>query len=102
MKNSIYLDVDTEREQQIIIGKGPDTTPPETPEAAALMITNDIACLCEALCNLIHVADQSGYSKKEDLVRVSIDQLNTLLVEAPTNTTEESSSDESQTTPSQQ
>ena len=28
MKNTIYIDVDTEREQHILIGKGPENEPP--------------------------------------------------------------------------
>ncbi len=85
MKNLIYIDIDTEREQPILIGKGSEITPPETAEEAKAMITNDIACLCEALCSLIHIADQSGYGKKDELVASTIDQLSSLLVK-PTDT----------------
>lgn len=96
MKNLIYIDIDTEREQPILIGKGSEITPPQTAEEAKVMITNDIACLCEALCSLIHIADQSGYAKKEDLINVSVSQINTLLI-IPT--TEETQGDPSSNEP---
>ena len=34
MKNTIFIDIDTERERQVLIGKGHDTTPPTSPEEA--------------------------------------------------------------------
>jgi hypothetical protein len=83
MKNSIFIDVDTEREQPILIGKPPEITPPATPEEAGVMITTDISCVCEALCTLIHMADQNGYATKENLVNASIKHLNDMLAEEP-------------------
>jgi hypothetical protein len=83
MKNTIYIDIDTEREQQTLIGKGPETDPPKTREEASKMIVNDIACVCEALCTLIHMADQNEYAKKDELVTESIKQLTKLLIEQP-------------------
>jgi hypothetical protein len=81
MKNSIFIDIDTERKQPVIIGKPPEITPPTTPEEASVMINTDISCLCEALCTLIHMSDQSGYTNKEILVEASIKHLNNMLVE---------------------
>ncbi len=80
MKNALYIDIDTEREQIVLIGKPPEITPPQTPEEAAKMITLDVSCVCEALCTLIHMADQNGYATKEDLVKASMKYLNDLLV----------------------
>lgn len=68
MKNTIYIDIDTDREQPILIGKGPETVPPTTREEAGIMILEDIACVCDALINLIHVADQNEYATKEGLI----------------------------------
>lgn len=89
MKNAIYIDIDTEREQKVLIGKPPEITPPTTPEEASAMITLDISCVCEALCSLIHMADQSGYSTKEELVAASIKHLNDLLKPKTDEETEE-------------
>jgi hypothetical protein len=47
------------------------------------MIVNDIACVCEALCTLIHVAEQNDYAKKDELITESIKQLTKMLVEEP-------------------
>jgi hypothetical protein len=79
MKNTIYIDIDTEREQPILIGKGPETSPPETREEAGKMIVEDIACVCDALINLIHVADQNSYGTKESLIEKVKGQLNEYL-----------------------
>lgn len=83
MKNSLYIDIDTERDQIVLIGKSQEITPPTNPEEAAKMITLDISCVCEALCTLIHTADQNGYATKEDLVKASKKYLDDLLVEKP-------------------
>lgn len=88
MKNSIYIDIDSERDQIVLIGKPPEITQPTTPEEAAKMITLDISCVCEALCTLIHMADQNGYGSKEDLVMASKKYLDDLLVEKPKNESE--------------
>jgi hypothetical protein len=79
MKNTIYIDIDTEREQPILIGKGPETEQPTSREEAGKMIINDIACVCDALITLIHVAEQNEYAKKDELVGASISQLNLYL-----------------------
>ncbi len=83
MKNAIYIDIDTDRDQPILIGKPPEIPQPTTPEEAGKMITTDISCVCEALCSLIHMADQNGYAPKKALVETSIKYLNDLLIETP-------------------
>lgn len=81
MKNAIYVEIDTEREQPVLIGKPPEIEPPTTQEETSEMIKNDIACLLEAMITLIHMADQNGYGKKEEYVQQSIDHLNRFLAE---------------------
>jgi hypothetical protein len=76
MKNSILIDIDSEREKKIIIGKPDVSQKPETPEEAQAMIIRDITDLCEVLCELIHIADQNGYAKKGNLINAAIDSLN--------------------------
>lgn len=83
MKNAIFVEIDTEREQPIMIGKPPEIAPPTTPEETAVMLKNDIACLLEAMCSLIQMADQNSYGKKEDFIKASIDHLNAFLLEVP-------------------
>jgi hypothetical protein len=79
MKNLIYIDVDTERDQPILIGKGADIPTPTNKEEARDMIINDIKCVCETLCILIHVADQNQYAMKNELVTETIKQVTKLL-----------------------
>lgn len=81
MKNLITIDVDTEREQPILIGKGSEVPTPTNRDEARDMIINDIKCVCETLCILINVADQNQYAKKDELVTESIKQLTKLLIE---------------------
>jgi len=84
MKNSIYIDIDTEREEPIMIGKPNEIAPPTTPEETKIMIINDISCLCEALSLMIRMSDKNGYGSKEDLVKASVMHLNNLLTEHST------------------
>jgi hypothetical protein len=79
MKNLIYIDVDTEREKPILIGKGPEVATPTNKEEARDMIINDIRCVCETLCILIDMADQNKYALKNELVTESIKQLTKML-----------------------
>ena len=65
MKNTIIIDVDTERDQPILIGKGPETNPPTTREEAAKMLSDDIACVTDALISLVHIVDQNQYGDKQ-------------------------------------
>ena len=79
MKNLITIDVDTDREQPILIGKGADIPSPTNKEEARDMIINDIKCVCETLCMLIDVADQNKYALKAELITESIKQLTKML-----------------------
>ena len=81
MKNLINIDVDTDRQQVVLIGKPPEIPQPTNPEEAGKMIMVDISCVCEALLTLIQIADTNGYCKKEDTIKTSIKYLNDLLVE---------------------
>lgn len=93
MKNSIFIDVDTERAQPILIGKPPEIKQPENAEEAAKMIINDIGCVCEALCTLIHLADVNEYGNKKDLIDASITILNSMLEPPKEATSEEPTQD---------
>jgi len=79
MKNTIFIDIDTDRDRPVLIGKGQDSEVPTNEEDAKGMIAIDIASICEGLCELIHVASQNGYGSKEGFVHASIEQLNLLL-----------------------
>jgi len=79
MKNSLFIDVDTEREQMVLIGKPPEIQQPENPQEAANMIMDDIASVCEALVTLIMICDNSGYAKKEEMLTTTLKYLSDTL-----------------------
>ena len=81
MKNIIIIDIDTEREQQLQIGKPSDIQPPNSQEEAKEIITTDISCVYEAFKMMVRIADQSGYGKKEEFVKTAIADLNEFLKE---------------------
>lgn len=69
MKNSIFIDLDTEREDKpIMFGKPPELPQPETPQEAQEMILNDIATLVESLAVLIEMAHVNKYADKLQMV----------------------------------
>ena len=79
MTNKIFIDVDTERDKQIIFGKPPDFQLPENAEDAGKMIINDIACLSEAVKYLIILAGDNNYCNKEELTNAAIQTLQSAL-----------------------
>ena len=87
MKNSIYIDVDTDRmDKPFIIGKPPEYQP-SNPEEAKTSILNDISCVCEALCRLIVTADNSGYANRQQLVDAAKKHLNSVISISSENST---------------
>jgi hypothetical protein len=78
MKNTIVIDVDTERDIPVKFGKPNDFKQPENFDEIKDTLMDDIKCVCEALCVLINVADTNGYSNKEELIKASIYHLNKL------------------------
>lgn len=80
MKNSILIDVDTDRnDRPILFGKPPDIAAPETQEETREMILNDIACVAEALTTLILMASSNNYGNKEELVVASVKTIQSIL-----------------------
>jgi hypothetical protein len=81
MINSIFIDVDTERDKPIIFGKPPDITPPSTKEEAKEMILNDIICVAQSLKTLIIMAHENEYANKKDLVIACANTINEALIQ---------------------
>lgn len=76
MKNVVIVDIDTEREDQIIlIGKPEEFKQPETKEEAFKMLDDDILSLSEALVSLITVGNDSGHKSKDDLYNQCINHI---------------------------
>ena len=80
IKSKIIIDVDTEREQKIVIGHATGEEP-KTPEEINTLIFNDISCVFESFCMLIHMADINGYGKKAEYIKTAVDHLNKMLEE---------------------
>jgi hypothetical protein len=78
MTNSIFIDVDTERDRPVIFSKPPHIDPPQTKEEAGKMIVNDIATVSHALKYLIMIASDNGYANKSELIDGAIKTLNEL------------------------
>jgi hypothetical protein len=88
MKNNIFISIDTERDQPIIIGKPPEIPPPASPEEAKEMILVDINCVTEALCRLIDIANQNSYGELSELVDNAIVSLHSMKSEKPSESPE--------------
>ena len=79
MKNSILVDLDTERERQIVFSKHPEIILPDNKEDANKMIVNDIATLAYAIKSLILMTNDA--SIKESLVKGVIKTVNEALTD---------------------
>jgi len=75
IKNSIYVEVDTEQEVPIKFHKPNGTVAPTNREEAANMLLTDIACLAEALTTLIYIAGANQYADRNELINASIKTL---------------------------
>lgn len=77
MKNTLIVDIDTERKTPgaVVIGKPPDFPRPKSKEQNATMIIDDMACLCEALCTMIHLAEDVGVRDSSTSLRNCIKHL---------------------------
>lgn len=79
MKNILIIDIDTDRKETVHIGK-PANDPKfkkdkiSHQEFAETVLT-DMASLCEALCTLIHTAENAGIKKSPDSLRDCIKHL---------------------------
>jgi len=78
MRNTIIIDVDTERDIPVKFGKPNDFKQPENEYEVKEILMNDIKSVCEALCVLIKIADTNGYSNRDELINASIYHLNKL------------------------
>lgn len=69
------IEKDDDKNPKINFSKPIDYIVPTNHEEAKTMILGDISTICEALCFMIHLADQNNYFKKQDLVDKSIEFL---------------------------
>jgi len=69
MKNILIVDIDTDREPIVKLGKTDESHIPKNDEQAKEFIIKDMACLTEALCTLIHAADQSNFKTIDESIK---------------------------------
>lgn len=76
MKNIIYLDYDSERENnEIRIGK-PNQEQPKDKESEIELINQDLELMTNGLIKLITEADKLGYWDKSKILTEVVDKLN--------------------------
>ena len=76
MKNIIYLDYDSERENnEIRIGK-PNQEQPKDKESEIELINQDLELIINGLIKLITEADKLGYWDKSTILTEVVEQLN--------------------------
>ena len=77
MKNTLMIDMDTERKDVIRLSK-PESLANEVDdsETARLMVLNDLTTVCNALGTLIHLADTNGYLDNKKACNMCIEFLN--------------------------
>lgn len=76
MKNSLFIDFDSEREDRIKISKSEDILKKiETDGSTKQMVVDDLTTVCNALGALIQVAHDNNIANKTDSVKVCIDYL---------------------------
>ena len=77
MKNSLLIDVDTERKDPIRITKTEDTVNKvNDEESAKKMVLEDMTTLCNALGTLIQLANDSGYIDSKVSANMCVNYLN--------------------------
>lgn len=69
------VDVDSEREKQVIFNKPSDFIMPSSPDEAKEVIIEDLKTLAHGLGCLIKIAEDSGYGSAETLLNESIELL---------------------------
>lgn len=90
MKNSLFIDIDSDRTEPgpIIIGKPAEFSMPKNAQEHAQMVMDDMISLCEALCTMIHLAEDQGIKPSADSLRDCIKHLTAGFADASYETSE--------------
>lgn len=77
MKNILIVDIDSDRSEPgpIIIGKPNEFPRPTNATEHASMVMDDMISLCEALCTMIHLAEDQGIKPSAASLRDCINHL---------------------------
>jgi hypothetical protein len=69
MKNVIIVDIDTDREPVVQLGKPNASDLPKDKDSAKDMVAKDMACVTEALITLMQAAEESGYKSIDESIK---------------------------------
>ena len=75
MKNTLTIIMDTEKEEQILIGKPQGTPPPTNNQELAEMVMLDLSTLCEALVVAIRTAHSIGVNDEAVLMESCVNHI---------------------------
>lgn len=79
MKNSIFISIDSEREQPIMVGKPEQYSVPSTDEEMKEMMIYDVECMTDALYFMIENISKNNFGDKKEIVDKCIIKLHSLL-----------------------
>jgi hypothetical protein len=82
MKNTLTIIMDTEKEEQILIGKPQGTKPPQTNQELAEMVMLDLSTLCEALVITIRTAHAIGINDESTLLEGCVNHIHEAFTDA--------------------
>jgi len=75
IKNVVIVDLDTNRDPKIQIGKPEEIQRPADAEEVKTMLVADMTTLCEGIITLIHAGHQNGYVDSAESVRACIEYI---------------------------
>lgn len=71
----LVVDIDPERKPAVVISHGVRTGNEVNPVDSHFDVVSDMATLCEAICTLIHVAENEGIKRSPDSLKDCIEHL---------------------------
>lgn len=76
MKNVLIIDIDTEREQPVLLGKPEAIPEPENHEQVMALLGQDLNACSDAIITLIHMGEVQGYLNRDVAIKQITDYIN--------------------------
>ena len=74
-KNVIYVDVDSERDETVKLGKPKHFIAPTNEDAMKHVLMTDLTTLCEGIVTVAHLIEKEGFHTKEQVLNFVIKHL---------------------------
>ena len=74
-KNVLYVDVDSEREETVQIGKPKHFIAPLNKNAMEQVLMTDLTTLCEGIVTVAHLIDKEEFHSKDNVIKFVIQHL---------------------------